>query len=238
MLKLTHFRLCPLSRSIRLALAERGLEFDLEEERAWEWRQDFLALNPAGELPVLAIENSVVLCGVYSISEYLADGEAHDPVIDRRRMSLLPGSREDRAEVRRLIDWFHRKLHREVTRELLQQKVHPVVSRMMSPTPVAMRTPDVNLLRALRTNLRHHLSYVSFLAEQRRWLGGEEASFADLAAAAHLSCIDYLGEIAWNEHPSAKAWYARVKSRPSFRALLADRIPGITPPGHYADLDF
>ncbi len=238
MVKLTHFRLCPLSRSIRLALAERGMEFELEEERAWEWRSGFLAHNPAGELPVLAIEGAVVLCGVYSISEYLADGEVHDPVADRRRMSLIPGSREDRAEVRRLVDWFHCKLDREVTRELLQQKVYPIVSRMMSRTAVPSPTPDANLLRTLRANLRHHMSYVSFLAEQRRWLAGEEPSFADLAAAAHLSCIDYLGEIAWSEHQGAKAWYARVKSRPSFRALLADRIPGIAPPSHYADLDF
>jgi glutathione S-transferase len=238
MLKLTHFRLCPFSRSIRLALAERDVAFDLEEERPWEWRAGFLALNPSGELPVLAVEGEAILCGAYSIAEYLAEAEPADGAHERRRIRLFPGSREDRAEVRRLVDWFHRKLHWEVTRELLAEKVQPQVSRLMSPKPTAGHTPNPAVLRAVRANLRHHLSYVAFLADQRRWLAGEEPSFADLAAAAHLSVADYLGEVPWSEQPVAKAWYARVKSRPSFRPLLADRLPGIAPPPHYADLDF
>lgn len=238
MLKLTHFRLCPLSRSIRLALNEQDIACELEEERAWEWRSGFLALNPAGELPVLEIEPGVVLCGAYSIVEWLAEGEASSRPVDRRRTSLLPGTREDRAEVRRLVDWFHRKLDREVTRELMAEKVHPQVSRLLSPGATAGHTPTPAVMRAIRANLRHHLSYIGFLADQRRWLAGDEPSFADLAAAAHLSCADYLGEVPWPEHPAAKAWYQRVKSRPAFRALLLDRIPGITPPPHYADLDF
>lgn len=240
MLKLTQFKLCPLSRSIRLALAERDMEFELAEERAWEWRAGFLALNPAGELPVLEIEAGIVLCGAYSITEWLAEGEALERELSpvRRRMSLIPGDREDRAEVRRLIDWFHRKLDREVTRELMAEKVHPLVSRQMSPGIATGQAPSPGLLRAIRANLRHHLSYIGFLADQRRWLAGDDLSFADLAAAAHLSCADFLGEVPWADFAAAKAWYSRVKSRPSFQPLLADRIPGFTPPPHYADLDF
>lgn len=236
--KLIHFRLCPHSRSVRLALAERDIAFELEEERAWEWRSGFLARNPSGELPVLELEPGINLCGVYSIAEYLFEGEAADGVPDRRRASLFPGMREDRAEVRRLVDWFHRKFDREISRELLAEKVYPQVSRLMSPAAPMGHTPNTAVLRAVRNNLRHHLSYIGFLAEQRRWLAGDELSFADLTAAGHLSCVDYLGEIPWSAHQSAKAWYQRLKSRPSFRALLADKIPGITPPPHYADLDF
>ena len=68
--------------------------------------------------------------------------------------------------------------------------------------------------------------------------GIEEISAADLTAAAHLSCLDYLGDVPWDEHPVAKEWYARLKSRPSFRPLLADHWPGTNPPEHYANLDF
>lgn len=238
MLKLTHFRLCPLSRSVRLALAEHDHAFELAEERSWEWPAGLVAVNPSGELPVLEVVGETVLCGVYSIVEYLAEGEAAQLPGERRRISLLPGSREERAEVRRLVDWFHRKLDREVTRGLLAEKVEPLVSRLMSPRPTAGHTPSPAILRAARANLRHHLSYIGFLADQRRWLAGEEASFADLAAAAHLSVADYLGEVEWDANPSARAWYSRIKSRPSFRPLLADRIPGIAPPTHYGDLDF
>lgn len=232
-IRLTHYRLCPRSRSVRLTLAEAGIDVQLIDENPWEWRQGFLAKNPAGELPVLEYDDGLTLCGVYSISEYLGDDEnAKAGRTAGRASALFPGTREDRAEVRRLVDWFHGKFDREVTRELLFEKVF---QRMKPSGP---QSPDVGLLRAARANLRYHLSYIAFLADQRRWLAGEEMSFADLAAAAHLSTTDYLGEIPWDEVPAAKAWYQRVKSRPSFRPLLADRVPGTPPPVGYTDLDF
>src|SRR5262245_33872816 len=231
-LTLTHFRLCPFSRSIRLALGELGLEATLVDERPWEWPARLVALNPAGEVPVLTIEGRAVLSGAYAIAEYLADETARDAG-DGRAVPLFPGTNTERAEVRRLVDWFHRKYEREVTREVLAEKVYP---RLSGP---AAHAPDAHIMRAVRINLRHHMSYVSFLSDHRRWLAGEEISFADLAAAAHLSTLDYLNEVPWHDYPVAKAWYARLKSRPSFRALLADRVPRVPPPPpHYANLDF
>jgi glutathione S-transferase len=229
--KLTHFCLCPHSRSVRIALAEFGIEAELVEERPWEQRPAFLALNPAGELPVLEIERGPILCGAYSISEYLGE-ELKGRSQEGRAASLFPPGRKDRAEVRRLVDWFHGKFNREVTRELLHEKVF---AHLLPGRP---QTPDPDILRAIRANLRYHLSYVSHLAHQRHWLAGEEMSFADFAAAAHLSSADYLGEVPWEASPVAKSWYARMKSRPSFRSLLTDRMPGAPPPSSYADLDF
>ena len=228
---LTQFRLCPRSRSIRLALAEVGLEAELADERPWEWRPAFLALNPAGELPVLKLETGPVLCGTYAISEYLT-GALADRAREGRPAPLFAGTLEEQAEQRRLVDWFHGKLDREVTRELLVERVY---GHLMPDRPHA---PDPGALRAIRANIRYHLAYVSHLAHERRWLAGDEMSFADMAAAAHMSVIDYLGEIPWESYASAKSWYARMKSRPSFRALLADRMPGIAPAAVYADLDF
>ncbi|WP_072395688.1 glutathione S-transferase family protein [Hyphomicrobium sp. CS1GBMeth3] len=228
---LTQFRLCPRSRSIRLALAELGLEATLADERPWEWRPEFLALNPAGELPVLELDGGPTLCGAYAISEYFAalpeNTEAATP-----RAPLFVGSLDDQAEQRRLVDWFHGKLDREVTRELLIERVYGHLMQGQAPAP------DPSALRAIRSNIRYHLAYVNHLAHDRRWLAGDERSFADLAAAGHLSTIDYLGEIPWDTYPAAKAWYMRMKSRPSFRTLLSDRMPGIAPAPVYADLDF
>lgn len=228
--RLTHFRLCPISRYTRLAMSETGLEAQLVEEPAWEQRPQLLALNPAGELPVLELERGLVLCGPSAIGEYLAEearARGHDIA-----PGLLPHDREDRAEARRLVDWCHRKLDREVTREMLIEKVYV---RLSGRTEYV---PDPDVLRAARANLRYHMSYLAYLAHQRRWLAGEDLSLADLAAAAHLSCLDYIGEVPWDDYPVARGWYARLKSRPSFRALLADRIPGLPPPLHYTDLDF
>jgi glutathione S-transferase len=228
--RLTHFPLCPHSRSIRLALRELGIECETAEERPWEWRPEFLALSPAGDLPVLELEESGVLAGTYAISEYL--GEVR-PGADGRWITLFPGDAKNRAEVRRLIDWFHKKLDAEVTCELLREKLHP----RLRPE-FAGHMPDTDLMRAIGANLRYHLSYMNHLADHRRWLAGDEMSFADLAAAAHLSCLDYLNEVPWDGHLAVRSWYARVKSRPSFRPLLADRLAGLPPPKHYADLDF
>lgn len=204
---------------------------EMAEERPWEYRPAFLALNPAGELPVLQLDGGLVLCGAYSIAEFLGETMPRHPATGHPT-PLFPGNAEGRAEVRRLVDWWQGKFHREVTRELLIEKVY---TRLMG---AADANPDPAVLRAVRSNLRYHLSYVAFLAHQRRWLAGDELSFADLAAGAHLSIVDYLGEVRWDEFAAAKAWYARLKSRKSFRALLADRVAGLPPPLHYTDLDF
>jgi glutathione S-transferase len=63
-------------------------------------------------------------------------------------------------------------------------------------------------------------------------------SLADLSAAAHLSVTDYFGDIDWDRHPEARLWYAKIKSRPSFRDLLEDVVAGLAPSQHYTDLDF
>ncbi len=227
--KLVHHPLCPFSRSIRLALAECAIIVELQEERPYTWRKPFLEINPAGTLPVLILEGGAAVCGVYAVSEYLAEtaGDTASPV----RNMLFPGSAEERAEIRRLIDWFHGKFHDEVSQYLLDEKLFGVLSRQTGVI-------DPSLFRAGRENLRYHLTYIGFLSEQRRWLGGQHLSFADFAAGGHISALDYLGEVPWEDFPAAAEWYARLKSRPSFRGLLADRMPGLPPATAYANLDF
>lgn len=233
---LWHYRLCPHSRAARLALIEAGFAFSLHEERPWEGRPEFMALNPAGETPVLVLADGPVLCGAYAISEFVAEEVAMQPVIGRgvtiAPVVLFPGSREYRAEVRRLVDWFLTKVQREVTRDLI---LETVTGRLINGPG---HQPDLAFVQACRSNLRYHLSYLDFLAYQRHWLAGDMLSFADLAAAAQVSCLDYLGEVPWAEHPNAKDWYARMKSRPSLRPLLAERVPGAPPPLHYTNVDF
>ena len=236
---LTHFRFCPFSRSIRLILAEIEVAADLVEERPWDWRPEFLALNPAGELPVLQLQGGPILCGSYAISEYIGEEVKTHPRSPggARPVPLFPGNREDRAEVRRLVAWFHHKFHKEVSGPLIEERVWNLL-RASSGGQATTRPADPDLVRSVRSNLRYHMSYVSWLADQRNWLAGDELSFADFTAAAHLSCLDYLDEAPWDDYAPAKAWYARIKSRRAFQPLLADRVPGLAPPAHYTNLDF
>ena len=228
--KLFHHPLDPLSRFVRLALAEYGVEAELQEERSFERRRDFLALNPAGTLPVLHEDNGTVVPGTGPIAEWLDETRGH-LAPDRR---LLPEPPHERIEVRRLLDWFNGKFFAEVTNWLVTEKVY---KRFMSAEQGG-GAPSMEMVRAARANIRYHLHYIGYLVARRNFIAGAELTFADLAAAAHVSCVDFLGDVPWSENEMAKSWYARMKSRPSFRSILADRVPGIVPAANYADLDF
>ncbi|HWG04466.1 MAG TPA: glutathione S-transferase family protein [Beijerinckiaceae bacterium] len=230
MAKLYHHPLCPHSRFVRLVLSEFGIEPELIEERAFERRRDFLALNPAGTTPVLVDESMPAIPGAGPIAEYL--DETLGLGLGEHR--LLPEDPAGRVEVRRLLDWFNGKFFEEVSSYLVTEKVY---KRFMT-SGQGGGSPDMAPVRAARSNIRYHLHYIGYLMAQRKWLAGDRLSYADLAAAAHLSCADFVGDVPWSENEAAKDWYARVKSRPSFRPLLADRVPGIVPAEAYADLDF
>lgn len=230
MLTLFHHPLSPTSRYVRLILGEYGIEVRLIEERFWERREEFLLLNPAADIPVLMTDGQPPVPGAGIIAEYVEETLPPSAFADR----LLPVHSTERVEVRRLANWFNDKFHEEVSGPLVLERVY---KRYMKHGQGG-GSPNTDALRAARHNIRYHLSYVGWLVRTRDWLAGDRLSLADLAAAAHLSAVDYLGDVPWNEDEAAKAWYARVKSRPSFRPLLAETLAGIPPSEHYADLDF
>jgi glutathione S-transferase len=225
--KLHHFTLDPYGRRLRLALAEYGIEPQLVEERPWQPSQQLLQLNPTGLSPVYVEDAGFAICGPEAITEYLEETKGSGK-------PLLPGNAVARAEIRRLVSWFDVKFYTEVTEPVLTEKV----MRRFVASPSGSSSPQMARVRQGLTVLKPHLDYIGALAEQRSWLAGDDLSLADLAAAAHLSAIDYLGDVPWAEHPVAQTWYQRIKSRPSFRVLLADTVPGMAPAAHYADLDF
>jgi glutathione S-transferase len=230
MLTLIHQPLCPRSRYVRLIFGEYGIQARLLEERFWERREEFLLLNPAGELPVLVQDGQPAVPGATIIAEYIEETLPSDHSGDR----LLPAAPAERVEVRRLANWFNDKFHLEVSGPLVNERVFKrYMTREQGGGP-----PDTDVMRAARHNIRYHLAYIGWLVRTRDWLAGDRLSLADLAAAAHLSAADYLGDVPWNADEAAKNWYARVKSRPAFRAILADTLAGLPPAKGYADLDF
>lgn len=230
MLTLFHHPFCPHSRFIRLALSELGLSARLIEERVWERRQEFLILNPAATTPVLVVDGIPPVPGAPIIAELL--DETHGSELGDQR--LLPVDLAGRVEVRRLASWFNDKFFAEVSGPLVTERLY---KRHMRPEQGG-GSPDTEMIRVARSNIRYHLSYVGWLARTRNWLTGDRLSYADLAAAAHLSAVDYFGDVPWAEDESAKTWYARVKSRPAFRPILAEAVPGLPASRTYADLDF
>ena len=230
MITLYHHPLCAHSRFVRLLLGEYVIEPQLIEENTFERRRDFMILDPAGQTPLLVEDPGVVVPGANVIAEYL--DETRGLALGDRR--LMPDDPLGRVEVRRLMRWFNVKLFAESSQLLVTEKIY----KRFMPSKNGGGGPDMEAVRAGRANLRYHLRYIGHLIGARNWLAGERLSYADLAAAAHLSCVDYLGDAPWGESETAKTWYARINCRPSFRPLLGDRLPGMAASPTYADLDF
>jgi glutathione S-transferase len=227
---LHHHPFSAASRYARLVLAEYDETVEFVEEKPWVRNAALLALNPAGTLPIFVDDNETVVSGGTVIAEYLTETKG----ARMGEVRLIPEHAAERAEMRRLVEWFSGKMHNEVTNYLVQEKIF---KRRMTREE-GNNSPDPAAIRAARSNIRYHIQYIGYLAARRNWLGGRDLTLADFAAAAEISCIDYLGEVPWEADEAAKAWYARVKSRPSFRPLLSDSIRGVPPASHYADLDF
>lgn len=221
MARLFHVPLSPFCRKVRLSLAEKKIEVELVEERYWEQDPDFMRRNPAGKVPVLRLDG-IMMSESAAICEYIEETRAEP--------SLLPKDPAERFEVRRLVSWFDDKFHSEVTSKLLYERVN---KKMMK-----QGYPDSTNVKAGAKAIKYHLDYMTWLLDHRRWLAGDKMTLADFAAAAHLSSLDYISDVDWNRSEVVKDWYAKIKSRPAFRPLLADQVPGFPPPQHYNDLDF
>ena len=222
---LHHFPLDPASRQVRLALGEKRLAFGEVQVRYWERPKSLTALNASGLIPVLVESEDgkeLVLCESRAILDHLEE-VAPEP-------ALLGRAADERAEARRLLQWFDRKFEYEASGYILHEK--------MEKRLLGMGAPDLANLRQGRDGLRSHMFYIDKLLQEREWLAGRRLSLADFAAAAHLSVIDYFGDVTWGDFPAVKTWYMKLKSRPCFRPLLADRWPGLAPAKHYDDLDF
>ena len=221
MARLFHVPLSPFCRKVRLSLAEKKIEVELVEERYWEQEPDFLRRNPAAKVPVIKLDGRMMAESA-AICEYIEETRPEPP--------LMPADAEGRFEVRRLVSWFDDKFHHEVTSKLLYERVNKKVT--------GEGYPDSRNVKAGAKAIKYHLDYMAWLLDHRRWLAGDAMTLADFAAAAHLSALDYISDVDWNRSDVVKDWYAKIKSRPAFRSILADQVPGFRPPPHYADLDF
>ena len=221
MWQLHQYPLCPFSRKIRFQCAEKGIAVELVREYPWERRDAFLLINPAGQTPVLQ-DGGITLIDSTAIAEYLEETVERTP--------LLGSGAAERAEVRRVAAWFDQKFYAEV--------VVPLLAERMWKRVVTRAAPDAATIRAAQRAGETHLDYLDYLLEHRRWLSGPAFGLADIAAAAQISVADYLGGLDWDGHEEARTWYATLKSRPTFRPLLAERMEGLPPPVHYDKLDF
>lgn len=223
--RLLHHPLDPASRLARLMFSEYGVPVDLEEFRPWTRTPEILELNPAATAPILIEGEEPPVVGMLAVLNAIESRYAPDSVA-----GLIPPLPDEQAEVWRLIEWVILKLNDEVTRYVVEEKIIKRDRRA--------GTPDPAVLRVAKANLNEHLQYFNWLFATRQWMAGSAMSLADFALAAHLSTLDYLGDVPWDTAGETRDWYARIKSRPAFRTLLTDRVVGMPAHAGYADLDF
>lgn len=222
---LLHTPFDPSSRFVRLVLAEKSLPTRLVECPPWGADGALARINPADSTPVLVEETpageEIAATPALAIVEYLEEVYPRPP--------LAPGASAARAEGRRIAWWMEVKFEAEVNASTVRRRIDPRLAGRSGPDPGFARAGET---------IAWHLDYLNFLCERRAFIAGAQLSLADLAAAAHLSVNDYLGAVSWRDYPDLKAWYARMKSRPSMRPLLAERLTGVKPPPFYDDPDF
>ena len=217
-----HYPLCPFCRLVRLAFYEKGVPHALLTEIPWERRPAFLEKNPLGTLPMISETDDYLLSGAETICAYLNEINVMPDMIGE--------TPRGRAEVRRLMEWMNHVFYQEVVKPILEERVYKTLQHKGAP--------DSNVLRVARQNYKILMPYLDWLASRRSYLGGRHLSYADLTVAAHLSVLDYLGELNWENLSDIKVWYAKIKSRASFKSLLQDKIGGIMPVDGYTNLDF
>lgn len=213
MRRLTHHLLSPPSRFTRLLIAEKRLSCDLASPD-----------DQTTHLPVFVDLDGTRAQGLWAIVDHLEGTYPEHP--------LLPEDAAARGESLRFLDWAMGPLLDGTVRRIVYEKASPRFTGA-----AVQRTPDMVVIRAGREALRTALAVIGTAGETHGYLANRECSLGDLAVAANLSALDYFGEVPWAEFPAAGEWYVRVKSRPAFRTLLSDRVPGQPPVAHYAELD-
>ncbi len=214
MRRLTHLILAPSSRFARLVIGEKRLTCDCPA-----------AEDAQAHLPIFVDLDGTRCEGLWAIIDHLEGNYPERP--------LTPEEPAARTETLRWLDWAMGPFHEQVTQKIVFEKASPRFTGGL-----ARRAPDMNVIRQGREAIKPALATIGKIAEQRGNLAERDCTLGDFAVAAQISTLDYFGEVPWAEFPQATEWYIRMKSRPSFRTLLGDRVPGQPPVSHYAELDF
>lgn len=213
MRRLTHLLLSPPSRLARLMAGEKRLAYD-----------PVTPDDPQMHLPVFVDLDGTRCEGLWAIVDHLEGAYPEHP--------LIPEDATARSETLRLLDWAMGPLQDTVTRRIVFEK-----GAQRYTGAAVRRAPDMEVIRAGREALKETLKMLGDTADRHGYLASRECTLGDLAVAAHISALDYFGEVPWKDFPSAGEWYLRMKSRPGFRLLLSDRVPGQPPVSHYGELD-
>ena len=199
---------------------KKKINFDSFIENFSDPSEAYLFKNPGGFFPVLNTSFNENIVGSLVIVEYLQN-LMHPP-------ELMIKKNEN--EIRRLLFWFETSFKHEVIIPLLKEKVFKRFKKNS--------LPNSHNIRTARSNLKYHMQYFNYLMKDHDFFVDDNLGYVDLFYGASLTVLDYIDELNFFEFEKLKNLYSIVKSRPSFKKILADRIIGVNPHSDYLKLDY
>ena len=238
-LKLYHFNNSVCSQKVRLALAEKGLEWDeqlVDLFKLEQYEPDYVKLNPKGVVPTLVHDGHPVIESTL-ICEYLDDVFPDPP--------LLPADPAARAAMRVWTKAVDEGLHEGVTaisfsamfRERMKAMSDEVRARRYRNIGDPVRRDRDRTVFKHGVDSPHVFNAIAAyetlfgkldkaLADGREWIMGESLTLAEINLAPYAARLEYLDLLGvWiAERPAVGAWWGRLKARPVYRTQLSGRL--------------
>ena len=199
MIKLYTFPPSTNSRKVRIALLEKGLEFErvnVDLSKREQKNPEYLKIHPFGQIPALDDEGFVIYDSTV-INEYLEDEYPYPP--------LMPSDSEGRARARLMEDF--RDTH-----------FNPYFVQILQETRKPEGERDEQRIQNAKAEITKGLDRIESELQDREYLAGP-FSLADVAFMSNLELLDRFSiPVDANKYKRTVAWIDRLKARPSFAA--------------------
>ena len=192
----------PNPKVVRMFASELGAELDLHEVdiMAGENRQeDFLKINPAGQLPALELDNGDILTEVTAICEYL-DEKAGST-------SLIGTTPEERAETRMWVRRVDLGVAENLANGFRFAEGKDLFTGRMTLIPQAADD--------LKGIAQEKLTWLDGQMAGKEYICGDRFTLADVLLFSFLEFGEQVGQPLNQDNTNLMGWWERVKSRPS-----------------------
>ena len=210
-LKLSGVNLSPYVRKVRVALAEKGLDYDHEPLMPFGLPDEYAAKHPLKKIPLLEDGDKVIP----DSSAICADLEAIAPT-----PALYPSDAYDRARAL----WYE-----EMADDGISAATGAIFrENLLAPLMFKRETDQALVEQARDETLPPLFDYLERQLGDQEYLVGNAFSIADIAVASQIVNLRHgKGDVDADRWPKLAAWVERVHTRPSFKGLIEEEQAGL-----------
>lgn len=193
--------LSPYAQKVKMALVEKGLDFEHRLPDLGAPDADFLAASPRREVPALT-DGAATIFDSTIILEYLDDAYPAEP--------LLPAAAAERARVRMI-------------EEICDSRLEAIIFGMTEI--IAFKRAEGELAQSIlaqgRADAAGAVAWLETMLGDREWFNGDRFGFGDIAVLPYLQTLT-LYKLGAAPESRLAGWFARASARPSFQRCVAD----------------